>query len=327
MINSTVTTSDLAPQSDNAEVAGGYRSGVAARLAGLPVETLRVWERRYNVSDTGRSPHGQRLYSDAQVRRLGLIKQLVDQGHQIGSLARLPTEQLRQLMVTPQAPSSARPIRVALVGNALARRLAGGGRELMALDVVGECPSLDGAAVALLGSGAEVLLIDMSELADSALPAIAPLRDELGAAVVVLYRFGASAAIRQLRLHGCLVARSPADPAEIVLLCQAALAAGAAPAAAPAPSARAPRRFDDAALATLAAASTNVACECPHHLAELLLMLTSFERYSVQCAARTPADALLHQELGHAADQAHRLLEVALERVARAEGLLPPSGL
>ena len=36
--------------------ASGYRSGVAARLAGLPVETLRVWERRYGVSDAGRSP-------------------------------------------------------------------------------------------------------------------------------------------------------------------------------------------------------------------------------------------------------------------------------
>lgn len=29
-----------------------YRSGVAARLAGLSVETLRVWERRYRLSDT-----------------------------------------------------------------------------------------------------------------------------------------------------------------------------------------------------------------------------------------------------------------------------------
>src|SRR5436305_1793865 len=31
----------------NQKIMKGYRSGVAARLAGLPVETLRVWERRY----------------------------------------------------------------------------------------------------------------------------------------------------------------------------------------------------------------------------------------------------------------------------------------
>src|SRR6476659_1932008 len=82
-----------------------YRSGVAARLAGLPVETLRVWERRYGISDTQRSAHGQRLYSDAQVRRLKLMKQLVDQGHPIGALAQLPLEELLASAVVPLARS------------------------------------------------------------------------------------------------------------------------------------------------------------------------------------------------------------------------------
>ena len=312
---------------DTAGVAGAYRSGVAARLAGLPVETLRVWERRYGVSDTERSAHGQRLYSGAQVYRLGLIKQLVDQGHPIGTLARLPIEQLRQLMLTPDARGPLRPIRVALVGQALGRRLGGGERELLALDVVGRCPGLDGAAAALLGAGAEVLLIDMSELADSALPAIAALRRELGAAAVVLYRFGASASIRQLRTQGCLVARAPADLAEIVLLCQAARAGAAAPAAAAASQAPLPQRLDELALADLVAAGNSVVCECPRHLADMLLMLDSFERYSAQCASRTAADAPLHQELLHSAGQARVLLEAALIRLARAEGLPLPPGL
>src|SRR4051812_5385386 len=74
-----------------------YRSGAAARLAGLSAETLRVWERRYELSDTRRSAHGQRLYSAEQVQRLSLLKQLVDQGHPIGQLARLSTERLREL--------------------------------------------------------------------------------------------------------------------------------------------------------------------------------------------------------------------------------------
>ena len=55
-----------------------YRSGAAARLSGVPVETLRVWERRYGVTDPSRSDRGQRQYSFEDVRRLGLIKQLVD---------------------------------------------------------------------------------------------------------------------------------------------------------------------------------------------------------------------------------------------------------
>ncbi len=318
---------DIERARDPAE-AGHYRSGVAARLAGLPVETLRVWERRYGISDTGRSAHGQRLYSDTQVRRLRLIKQLVDQGHPVGALARLPLEQLGDLAVAPLPRAPTQPARVALVGAALKLRLAGGGRDLLALDVVADCRDLDGAAEALAGAGAEVVLIEIAELDDSVVPAIAALRQQLGIAAVVLYRFCASATIGRLRAHGCLVARAPSDAAELVLLCQAALAA--MPAGQPQPvragmAAPAPRRFDDAALAALAAAGSSISCECPRHLSDILLMLGSFERYSEQCAARTPADALLHEQLRDAAGSARMLLETALERVARAEGLPLPA--
>ena len=309
----------------------GYRSGVAARLAGLPVETLRVWERRYGVCDTRRSAHGQRLYSEAQVGRLSLIKQLVDHGHPIGSLAQLELDQLRAMAPASRAPS--RPLRLALVGQALALRLSGSGSGLAGLDIVGKCRELDGAAAALAGSSAEVLLIEVAELEDSALPVIVALREQLGAAIVVLYRFCASATIRHLREQGCLVARAPADAAEIVLLCQAALAAvvgqaeqvGQADLPQHAPSAA--RRFDDEALSALAAASNSVACECPRHLCDILLMLNSFERYSLQCASRTPADALLHEQLGIAAGSARVLLEAALEQLALADGLPLPAAL
>ena len=311
--------------------AARYRSGVAARLAGLPVETLRVWERRYGISDTGRSAHGQRLYSDAQVRRLKLMKQLVDQGHPIGALAPLPLEQLRALAVVPAPRSLSQPLRLALVGQAPARRLAAGGRELLALDIVANCPELDGAIAALSGAGAdaEVVLMEIPELDDSVVPAIVALRRQLGIAVVVIYRFCASATIRQLREHGCLVARAPTDAAEIVLLCQAALAAvpAAQAQAALSSGAPAPRRFDDQALSALAAASNSVECECPRHLSEILLMLGSFERYSAQCASRSADDALLHEQLAHAAGSARVLLEAALERLAWADGLPLPAGM
>lgn len=56
-------------------------------------------------------------------------------------------------------------------------------------------------------------------------------------------------------------------------------------------------------------------------MAELLLTIGSFERYSQQCASRDPADARLHQDLGHAAGQARAILEAALERLVLAEGL------
>ena len=264
------------------------------------------------------------------------MKQLVDQGHPIGALAKLQLEQLGQFALVPEpgAPlqplQPLQPMRLALMGTALARRLAVGGRELLALDIVAHFQNLDEAAATWPGTGAQLLLMEISELDEGVVPAIGALRQELGMAVVVLYRFGASATIRQLRAQGCLVARVPNDVAEIVLLCQAALAAlplAQAQLARQRPAAPAPRRFDDRALTELAAASSTVHCECPRHLTEILLMINSFERYSEQCSSRNVDDALLHEQLGHAAATARMVLEEALLRLARAEALPLPAGL
>ncbi|MFU2027876.1 MerR family transcriptional regulator, partial [Bordetella avium] len=83
---------------------------------------------------------------------------------------------------------------------------------------------------------------------------------------------------------------------------------------------RSPRRFDNETLVSLASHSTSLACECPRHLAELLLQISAFERYSDGCQARSPADARLHNYLGDAANQAAALFEDALAAVVEHEG-------
>ena len=83
-----------------------YRSSAAARMVNIPVATLRVWERRYRVVGPSQAPSGHRLYSSQDVRRLGLIKQLVDQGNGIGMLARLDTARLQAMEAGKREPSS-----------------------------------------------------------------------------------------------------------------------------------------------------------------------------------------------------------------------------
>lgn len=301
-----------------------YRSGVAARLAGLSAETLRVWERRYDLSDTERSTSGQRLYSAEQVRRLGMLKQLVDQGHAIGVLARLSIEQLQEL-AGPRAGElqAAGPLRVAVIGEGLARRIAAGGREGAGLEVQCSCSRLEHAASLPRDADVELLLVELSELDESALPMIASAREACAAAaVVVLYRFCASATIRALREQNCLVARVPAELGELVLLCRSALAGERLP---PLERTDVPEvRFNEEVLSSITATGNQLACECPRHLADLLLMVGSFERYSAQCASRNEDDAQLHQELRNAAGRARAILETAMERLARAEGLPLP---
>lgn len=307
----------------NQELTKGYRSGVAARLAGLPVETLRVWERRYGVSDAGRSPQGQRLYSAEQVHRLGLLKRVVDQGHAIGMVARLDAGELAELAgVLPAASVPA--LKLAVVGAALAQRLSAT-RTTPLLEIVAVSAQLDGAALALAETSADVLLIEAPEMPADALPQIRALRRAVPArATVVLYRFCDSATVRRLREQGCLVARAPSDAAEVAVLCNTALTGAALPPPAPSTPA-APRRLNDEELATLAAASTSINCECPRHLADILLMLSSFERYSAQCAHRNAADAAMHEDLARSAGHARMLMEDALERLAYAEGLPMPA--
>ncbi|KQQ32507.1 hypothetical protein ASF61_15175 [Duganella sp. Leaf126] len=294
-------------------------------MAGLPVETLRVWERRYGVSDAGRSPRGQRLYSSEQVRRLGLLKRAVDQGHAISTVARLDTAELLALTgVAPPVEAEPAELRLAVVGAALTRQLAAV-PTTPALDIVASCQQLAQAPQALAGATADLLLIEASEMNAEALPLVAAARAALHVrAVVVLYRFCDSATVRRLRERDCLVARAPSDAAEVALLCATAFAGGGRPPAPPA-TPPAPRRLDDQQLAELAAMSSSIDCECPRHLADILLMLTSFERYSAGCVSRNAADAALHQDLARSAGHARMLMEQALERLAYAEGLpLPP---
>ena len=102
----------------------------------MPVATLRVWERRYALTNTALSPSGQRLYSAKDVRRLALVKQLTDLGHAIGSLASLDMAQLQrvasthaQALAATQKGQRAAPAhevrawRLGVVGKALGARL------------------------------------------------------------------------------------------------------------------------------------------------------------------------------------------------------------
>ena len=71
-------------------------SAVAQRT-GLPLDTLRAWERRYAAVLPARGTRG-RVYTEEQIGRLQLLRQLVDQGHAIGQVAKLEDQQLRKLL-------------------------------------------------------------------------------------------------------------------------------------------------------------------------------------------------------------------------------------
>lgn len=68
--------------------------GAAAHLAGVPTETVRIWERRYGLLDPDRSVGGHRLYGQRDVEILRAVKRLVDAGMRVGTVAGLPVDRL-----------------------------------------------------------------------------------------------------------------------------------------------------------------------------------------------------------------------------------------
>lgn len=78
-----------------------YSIGVAARLAGVPVETVRMWERRYDVLRPGRSSGGHRLYSDADVSLLRAARALVERGWRPNAIFALGADEIRREASAP----------------------------------------------------------------------------------------------------------------------------------------------------------------------------------------------------------------------------------
>ena len=100
-----------------------YRIGAVCRLTGISQHVLRVWEKRYGVVEPMRGPNQRRLYSEADVLRLSLLKALVDRGHAIGSIAALDDSALDTRLQQSRAPLKTRqPVelpRLLLVGHSL----------------------------------------------------------------------------------------------------------------------------------------------------------------------------------------------------------------
>jgi len=71
---------------------------VVSQRTGLSSPVLRAWERRYGAVTPSRSDGGQRLYSDADIRRLQLLATAVDGGRTIGLIADLDAKKLQELI-------------------------------------------------------------------------------------------------------------------------------------------------------------------------------------------------------------------------------------
>jgi len=85
-----------------------YPIRAVSKLTGISIDNLCAWERRYKAIEPSRSDRG-RVYEEADVERLILLRQAVERGHAISKLAVLSNRELEDLN-TRSAALSRRPV-------------------------------------------------------------------------------------------------------------------------------------------------------------------------------------------------------------------------
>lgn len=86
-----------------------YSIKAVARRTGLSPHAIRIWEKRYGVVCPDRTDTNRRLYSEAEVERLSLLRAATQAGHNISQLAQLPNESLAELAKAQSPLSSSEP--------------------------------------------------------------------------------------------------------------------------------------------------------------------------------------------------------------------------
>lgn len=313
-----------------------HKIGAVSSLSGVPTPTLRVWEVRYATFSPLKTQGQHRLYSDDDVLKATLLKRLTEQGHAISNIANLSSQALNNLLMQQQrsnryqaqTQTEDRTISMAIVGLALAGRieskkftLSFNNHEIKVTDIFNDVPDALGAS---FQEPTQILLVKTNSLHAGMEVDIHKLAQNCQALqVIVLYNYGQQNIIESMKHAGMIVRREPISDSDLADLINSVLLVGTdrkttgLVVGALIPQ----RKYSDATLAKVAGISSNVLCECPRHVAEIIAQLASFEQYTHECLNKSSEDAHLHAYLSSVSGSARALFESALEMVAKHEGI------
>ena len=313
-----------------------HKIGAVSSLSGVPTPTLRVWEVRYATFSPLKTQGQHRLYSDDDVLKATLLKRLTEQGHAISNIANLSSQALNNLLMQQQSSNryqaqtqtDDRTISMAIVGLALAGRieskkftLSFNNHEIKVTDIFNDVPDALGAS---FQEPTQILLVKTNSLHAGMEVDIHKLAQNCQALqVIVLYNYGQQNIIESMKHAGMIVRREPISDSDLADLINSVLLVGTDQkntglvVGALIPQ----RKYSDATLAKVAGISSNVLCECPRHVAEIIAQLASFEQYTHECLNKSSEDAHLHAYLSSVSGSARALFESALEMVAKHEGI------
>ncbi len=302
--------------------------GAVSRATGINASTLRIWEQRYGMPKPHRTIGGARRYAPTEVKRLKLIKALVDIGHKPSNLSAFSIVELAEHLnfLSPEIvpkPATVTQLRILTVGDSVGLKVLLQDGPLSGFEIIQHVNNpleIDH----WLGKF-DILLFNSSALQlDQSQQIIHWAKGLNTLGTMVLYTYSNSSSIQALEAAGISCVKSPAKPAEIrqvldLFIHKAQSTKNTLR--------RTEKKFSPEELETLSTLSYSLYCECPRHLAGLLMSLNGFVSYSEQCLDASPKDTIVHQFLRNMAADAIASIESGLELILRAEGIeLPGKG-
>ena len=313
-----------------------HKIGAVSSLSGVPTPTLRVWELRYETFEPQKTESKHRLYTDDDVLKATILKRLTEQGHAISNIAKLSTTALNNLLQqqqeTNQRKASAdlkgQTVSIAVIGLPLAAKIESkkftfsfNNQVIRITDIFS---TLQQALEAKFQKNPQILLIHTNSLHAGVqvdIHRLAQINNALQ--IIVLYNYGQEPIIESMKHCGMIVRREPISDTDLADLINSVLLINneSSPWNLTTGMLIPPRKYDDIELMRVASISTDVLCECPKHVSEIITQLASFEQYSHECLNKSTEDAHLHAYLSSVSGSARALFESALEMVAKHEGI------
>lgn len=304
-----------------------YRIGAIAKLTGLSVHNLRVWEKRHSAVHTERTESGRRVYSEEALNRLKLLKACVDNGLSISSVAGMSDAELRDTLLEfgklESKVAAAKPsLKVCFVGNEFLPSLEQTIQQYLNVKDIERYATLSEFESIYSGVEYDLLMLDVPSFSAVEAKALGACIKKVTARNVVLsYRFARQQDVSYLRTLGVRMLKAPLDRIELHTMLSD-LANPQHRSAKILPMRRAPsRQFTDTALSKAANLTSSIDCECPHHMAELIKSLVAFEQYSAQCQNKDKASEDLHRHIYMRTAEAREIMETLLQSVLEQEGI------
>ena len=300
-----------------------YGIGTVARLTGLKSDTLRVWERRYGLGASYKSPTGRRQYTQSDLDHLQLVAALVKQGVRIGEIAASDRKTLEVLLEQQRSTSASRAVppsksRAVFLGADLCKWLDAHQGCISGVSALLARMSVD-EAVATLGAdqSADLLVVHCPSLTLQQIKGVEAIADRLGVRrTIVLYQFANEQWLAELERQGHSALQYPVEPSRLAFEIgrtqvekETSEGIGNLSDLMPAK----PRMFNDAELRAAAEEKIVIDCECPRHLSDLIRSLNEFETYSSACSVENWKDAAIHASIYAYTCQARHLMEKALQ--------------